>query len=116
MMSIVEEVRHLDGIKGNFMISEIEYLAPASSHEETKLAALIIYSSVREIVEHQQYVFDTLWNKSMPAEKRMKELKQGITMHFETKVIEDPDDVIKEISRITANSNELSTCLTSGVI
>ena len=38
LMSIVDEVRHLDGIKGNFMVSEIEYLAPATSHEETKLA------------------------------------------------------------------------------
>src|SRR5215469_10491042 len=65
LMAIVDEVRHLDGIKGNFMISEIEYLAPATSHLETKLAALIIYSSVKEIVEHQQYVFETLWNKSM---------------------------------------------------
>jgi two-component system, OmpR family, sensor histidine kinase VicK len=57
LMSIVDEVRHLDGIKGNFMVSEMEYLAPATSHEEAKLASLIIYSSVREIVEHQQYVF-----------------------------------------------------------
>jgi len=72
LMLIVDEVRHLDGIKGNFMISETEYLAQATSHEETKLAALIIYSSVREIVEHQQYVFETLWNKSMAAEKRIR--------------------------------------------
>ena len=43
--SIVDEVRHLEGVKGNFMVSEIEYLAPASSHEETKLAALIILIS-----------------------------------------------------------------------
>ncbi|MGA9153681.1 MAG: hypothetical protein WBZ36_24125 [Candidatus Nitrosopolaris sp.] len=114
MMSIVEEVRHLDGIKGNFMISEIEYLAPATSHEETKLASLIIYSSVREIVEHQQYVFETLWNKSMAAEKRISELEEGITTHYQTKVIEDPDAVIKQISRLIANSNELSACLTSG--
>src|SRR5215467_6274930 len=113
MMSIVDEVRHLDGIKGNFMISEIEYLAPATSHEK-KLATLIIYSNVKEIVEHQQYVFETLWSKSMSAEKRMRELKQGIITHYQTKVIEDPDDVIKEISRLIANSNELCTCLTSG--
>src|SRR6516165_5688313 len=90
LMSIVDELRHLDGIKGNFMVSEIEYLAPATSHEDAKLAALIIYSSVREIVEHQQYVFETLWNKSMSAEKRIGELKEGITTHYETKVIEDP--------------------------
>jgi two-component system, OmpR family, sensor histidine kinase VicK len=114
LMSIVDEVRHLDGIKGNFMISEIEYLATATSHEEAKLAALIIYSSIKEIVEHQQYVFETLWNKSMSAEKRIRELKEGVTIHYQTKVIEDPDDVVKEISRITANSNELHTCLTSG--
>ena len=114
MMSIVDEVRHLDGIKGNFMISEIEYLAPATSHEETKLATLIIYSSVREIVEHQQYVFETLWNKSMSAEKRIRELKQGIITHYQTKVIEDPDEVVKEISRQVANSNEICACLTSG--
>jgi two-component system, OmpR family, sensor histidine kinase VicK len=114
LMSIVDEVRHLDGIKGNFMISEIEYLAPATSHQETKLASLIIYSSVREIVEHQQYVFETLWNKSISAEKRIRELKDGITIHYQTKVIEDPDDVVKEISRLIVNSKEFNTCLTSG--
>jgi two-component system, OmpR family, sensor histidine kinase VicK len=114
LMSFVDEVRHLDGIKGNFMISEIEYLAPATSHEETKLSSLIIYSSVREIVEHQQYVFETLWNKSMAAEKRIRELKQGITTHYQTKVIEDPDEVVKEIGRQVANSNEICACLTSG--
>jgi two-component system, OmpR family, sensor histidine kinase VicK len=100
----------------NRAVSEIEYLAPATSHEETKLSSFIIYSSVREIVEHQQYVFETLWNKAISAEKRMKELKEGITMHYETKVIEDPDAVVKEISRLIANSNKLCTCLTSGAI
>ena len=59
-------------------------------------------------------MFETLWNKSMSAEKRMKELKEGVTMHFETKVIEDPDDVVKEITRLIVDSNELCTCLTSG--
>ncbi len=114
LISIVDEVRHLDGIKGNFMVSEIEYLAPATSHEETKLSSLIIYSSVREIVEHQQYVFETLWNKSMSAEKRIRELKEGVTIHYQTKVVEDPEEVVREISTLIANSNELCTCLTSG--
>jgi two-component system, OmpR family, sensor histidine kinase VicK len=56
----------------------------------------------------------SLWNKSMSAEKRIRELEEGITTHYQTKVIEDPDDVIKEISRLIANSNELCVCLTSG--
>jgi two-component system, OmpR family, sensor histidine kinase VicK len=114
MMFIVDEVRHLDGIKGNFMVSEMEYLALATSHEETKLSSLIIYSNVMEIIEHQQYVFETLWNKSISAERRIRELKDGITTHYQTKVVEDPDEVVKEISSLIANSNELCTCLTSG--
>jgi two-component system, OmpR family, sensor histidine kinase VicK len=59
-------------------------------------------------------VFETLWNKSISAEKRIRELKQGITTHYETKIIEDPDEIVKEISRVAANSNEFCTCLTSG--
>jgi two-component system, OmpR family, sensor histidine kinase VicK len=31
LLSIVSKLRHLDGIKGNFMISESEYLAPIFS-------------------------------------------------------------------------------------
>lgn len=105
LMSIVNELHHLDGIKGNFMISETEYLAPATSHDERKPASLIIFSSVKEIVEHQQYVFETLWNKSISAEKRIRVLEQGITTHYETRIIEDPDEVVKEIARLTASSN-----------
>ena len=30
LMSIVDELRHLEGIKGNFMVSESEYLSPIS--------------------------------------------------------------------------------------
>jgi hypothetical protein len=44
----------------------------------SKLSIEIIYSNLDELVEHQQYVFDTLWNKSIPAEEKMMEIKEGI--------------------------------------
>jgi two-component system sensor histidine kinase VicK len=75
IIKIVDELRHLDGIKGNFMISESEYLAPITSDEKT--ASLIIFSNVKEILEHQQYVFDTFWNKAIPAEQRITEIEEG---------------------------------------
>ena len=62
LIRMVSELRHLDGIKGNFYISETEYIAPTSLHEEGKPASQIIYSNVKEIVEHQrQIVFDSFW-------------------------------------------------------
>ena len=76
------EVRHLDGIKCNFYISDTEYIAPATFHERGKPASQMIYSNVREFVEHQQYVFDTLWNKAIPAEVKIKEIEQGLVPDF----------------------------------
>ena len=78
IMKIVDELRHLDGTKGNFMISESEYLAPITSDEKRKPAFIIIFSNVKEIVEHQQYVFDTFWNKAIPAEQRITEIEEGV--------------------------------------
>jgi len=86
---LVDELRHLDGIKGSFYISEGEYLAPAIFHEEGKAASQMIYSNVRELVEHQQYVFDTLWNKSIPSEEKIKEIEDGIPPSY-IETIHDP--------------------------
>jgi signal transduction histidine kinase len=113
LMGMVNELRHLDGIKANFMISETEYLAPVILYEEGKIASQIIYSNVKEVVEQQQYIFDTFWAKSIPAEQKIKEIEEGI-IHYGTRAIENSDEIIKEISRLTASSNKLDTCLTAG--
>jgi two-component system, OmpR family, sensor histidine kinase VicK len=114
LIKIVDDLRHIDGIKGNFYLSETEYIAPATFHEKGKPASWIIYSNVKEIVEYQRhFVFDSFLSRSIPAEQKIKEIEEGI-IHYETRIVEDPDQIIEEISRLTANSNELSTCLTPG--
>jgi signal transduction histidine kinase len=113
LMQLLHELRHLDGVKGNFMISETEYLAPASSHEETKPSSLIIYTNVKEIVEHQQYVFETLWNKAIPANQKIREIGEGI-ISTGIRLIENRDEIIKEIKRKNNNANKLSICSTFG--
>ncbi|MGH9963459.1 MAG: hypothetical protein ACRD5E_01335, partial [Nitrososphaeraceae archaeon] len=113
MMTMVDELRHLDGIKGNFYISETGYLAPATFHEDGEPAAQIIYSNVKELIEHQRYVFETLWSKTIPAEQRIREIEEGI-VRYETVIIDNSDEIIREIYSLTASSNHLDTCLTSG--
>ena len=114
LLKMVDELRHIDGIKGNFYISETEYIAPATLHTKGKPASHIVYSNVKEIVEQQrQFVFDSFWSRAIPAEQKLKEIEEGIT-HYETRIVEDPDQIIEEISRLTANSNQLVTCLTPG--
>jgi two-component system, OmpR family, sensor histidine kinase VicK len=75
------EMRHLDGVQGNFGVSETEYLASATLDKE-KLVPLLIYSNVKQIVKQQQYVFQTLWNKAIPAEQRIEEIELGKEHEF----------------------------------
>jgi two-component system sensor histidine kinase VicK len=82
LLTMVDELRHLDGIKGNFYISERGYLAPATFHEKGKPASQIIYSNVMELIEHQNYVFESFWNKSVPAEQKIREIEEGIESEF----------------------------------
>src|SRR5215469_1768230 len=73
----IAEVRHLDGIKGNFMVSESEYLAPAVSNNTFNITSQSIYSNLHEIVEQQQYMFETLWSKAILSEQRIREIQDA---------------------------------------
>jgi hypothetical protein len=50
--------------------------------EKGKVASQIICSTLKEIVEQQQYFFDTLWSKAIPAEDRIYELEHGVESPF----------------------------------
>jgi two-component system, OmpR family, sensor histidine kinase VicK len=112
LMEMVDELRHLDGVRGGMAVSESEYMA-TTVLEESKPLTEVIYSNVKEVVEQGQYIFDTLWRSAISAEQKIKEIEEGVT-RYETRIIENPDEVIREIGRLTASSNKLDTCLTSG--
>jgi len=91
LISVADELRHLAGIKGNFYVSEKEYAAPATSHEEGKSAEMMIHSTVSEIVEHQQYVFESIWNTSTSAERKIREIEsEGSISLGITEVVDNP--------------------------
>ena len=93
LMDMVDELRHLDGIKGNFYVSESGYLAPATAHEVGKSASQVIYSNVTEIIEHQRYVFDSFWNKAIQAGDRIREIEEGIDL-AKTEIIQSPQKIM----------------------
>jgi hypothetical protein len=65
------ELRHFDGLKGNFgIIDGKEYLTTANLQEGKSLPHLV-YSNVSEIIMQQQLVFDTLWYKGIPSELKI---------------------------------------------
>jgi hypothetical protein len=77
LLNIVDELRHLDNIVGTFYVSDKECLVPESVHKKNKPASQIIYWNVKETVKHQQYVFETLWNKAISAEQKINQIEKG---------------------------------------
>ena len=103
LMKIVDELRHVEGIKGNFYVSETEYIAPDALHENGKTASIIIYSNLRELVEHQQqYVFDSFWSRAISAQRKIKEIedKDEDTEHYQTKLLENAEQICEKIKNI----------------
>jgi two-component system, OmpR family, sensor histidine kinase VicK len=93
LMKIVE-LRHLDGIKGNFGISDgVEYRASPTSKQEGAPSEYII-STMKSFVEQQQYFFDMLWSKAIPAKQRIKEIEEGAKREF-VETIRDPSEIQK---------------------
>ena len=89
----ISELRHLDGIKGNFAISEKGYTASATLLEASLLQQ-VIYSNVRAIVDQQQYVFETLWNKAIPADQKIRGIEEGIELG-KTDIIQSPSKILE---------------------
>ncbi len=51
---------------------------------------------MKSFVEQQQYFFDMLWSKAIPAEQRIKEFEEGHRKEF-FEVIDNPEWLLKFI-------------------
>ena len=73
------ELRHLQGVKGNFGIVDGKEYGAAANIYDMQPPVEFIYSNVKTFVEQQQYFFELLWNKAIPAEQRIREIEEGRT-------------------------------------
>jgi hypothetical protein len=70
---------HSNDIEANFVVSEKEYLGSITLKEPHQQA---IYSNMKGIVEQHISIFDTLWNKAIPAEQRARDIQERIEPEF----------------------------------
>src|SRR5215467_14443257 len=114
------ELRHLDGVKGNFGVSDSEYIAISTTDttaepKSTKTTTIphAVYSNVIEDVQQQQYIFEILWNKATPAEQRIREIEEGV-QPVSTRILENQDQIINELRRFNNRATKLSICSAFG--
>ena len=92
LLSIGSELRHLDGIKGNFSIFDDKVYLASAILKESQPVSQLIYSNVKTFVEQQQYLFETLWNRAIPAEIRIREIEEDTILGI-TEVIQVPSKI-----------------------
>jgi two-component system sensor histidine kinase VicK len=104
LSKLVDELRHLDGVRGGIAVSETEYMATTVLQESTPLTQ-VIYSNVKEVVEHGQYIFDTLWSTAIPAEHKIREIEEGV-VHEIIESISDPTKLQNKVVDLLRTARE----------
>jgi len=79
------ELRHLDGIRGSFGVSDTEYMTGTG---EAELQDQLIFSNSPAFVKHHQAMFEMMWENGVPAEQRIQEFELGLP-RSETRIVRD---------------------------
>jgi hypothetical protein len=95
MMKYGGDVFHNDGVKGNFVIVDgIKYLCYVFDNDEgrERIVTQLVYTKAKSFVGAQQYLFDNLCYKAIPAREKIRELNKGIRSDFKDN-IENPSEI-----------------------
>jgi two-component system, OmpR family, sensor histidine kinase VicK len=87
------DLRHLDDIKfGGFgLFDRIKYRSsPVSNYKQGP--PVMIVSNVKELVEVQAFVFETLWSRAIPVRQRIQEIEEGAKREF-VETLREPSEI-----------------------
>ncbi len=112
ILNIVTEMRHLEGLIGGIAVTEKEYMA-TTSLKNKQLLTQVFYSNAFEVVRQGQYIFDTFWDKAIPAGQRIKEIEEGIEP-IKTKILENQNEIYNHLKKSIENSTERYVCSSIG--
>jgi signal transduction histidine kinase len=103
ILHIVNEMRHFDGFKGGLSVSDSEYMGTTALSEKQH-AKFLIHSNEMELVEQQQIIFNTLWEKSIPSKQRIMEIEEG-TVPEVIQALDNVEDVMDKAFGLIKSAN-----------
>ena len=99
------DVRHLDKIVGNFVLSDKEYFGQSSGNN---FLSNQIYNDDHGMVEQQNYIFEILWNNATIQHDKISSLEVGVDPE-EVKVLSDPFEIRRTyLNLINSAKSEIS--------
>lgn len=87
------EMRHMDGVKGNFTIlDDKEFFLPLFVDKPGEPVTNALFCTQKEMVNAHLFIFENLWRQATPAHTRIKELEKGILPEV-LQTIKDPHQI-----------------------
>ena len=105
------EIRHLKGIRGNFALTGESYIT-MNALEERKPVNELMYSNIKDFIEQNKYIFDTLWKNAIPVEQRIMKIEEGLSSP-ETYAIENAPNILDYVIDLVENVEAGLSCCTS---
>jgi len=87
------EIRHMDGVKGNFTIHDDREIFSVFVDKPGEKVKDAIFSTQKGMVEAYLFTFENLWREATPAHLRIKELEEGIRPEV-LQTIKEPSEII----------------------
>jgi two-component system sensor histidine kinase VicK len=103
-MKYIEGLRHMDTITHMFEVSEKHYGSAKMLAENPHLLEGV-FCTIEWFVKAQQYLFESLWRKAIPAKQRFKEIEEGSKREF-IETIRDPMEIIDLIPQVLSSTYE----------
>ncbi|MDQ2684605.1 MAG: HAMP domain-containing histidine kinase, partial [Thermoproteota archaeon] len=108
------DLRHLKGLEGFFGIVDNKLYFTLLTLQGNTSVSELMYSNIESMVNQNIFLFETLWKKAIPAEQRIKEIKEMI-LPIETYLIEDPKEGLNySIDFVNRVEKGLSICTSIG--
>lgn len=106
------ELYHLTGIKGSFLIADGARYCHYNNHYhhrnpvkgDTKRPELqLVAVNGASFAESQQFLFESLLSRAIPAKERIKEIEKGVEREF-IETIHDPQEMLKLASSMVGSA------------
>lgn len=94
----------MDTITHMFEVSEKDYGSAKMLIEGPDLLDGV-FCNVEWFVKAQQYLFESLWRKAIPAKQRFKEIEEGSKREF-IETIRDPLEIVELIPQVLSSTYE----------
>jgi two-component system sensor histidine kinase VicK len=89
------EMRHMDGVKGNFTIHDgKEFFLPLFVDKPGEPVTNALYCTQIEMVDAHLFIFENLWHQALPAQTRIVELERGIPREV-LQTIKEPYEIVE---------------------